>query len=343
MSPQTLAQFIPLADLSDDALEQAAALATTVGLEPGQVLFRKGSTGAHSFYLLSGEVALDADDQRAPLIVKAGSETAHHPLSRLKPRVYSCVARTACKLVRFADDDLDHLVARDQATAYEVTEFEGDDPQWMFDLLGNPAFASVPPGNLHTLFGRFESISARAGEVILEQGGAGDYYYLIRSGSVRVTRSAGEGKTVTLADLQPGQGFGEEALISGEPRNATVTMLSDGELMRLPAEDFDSLLREPLVHRINLAQGAELIKHGAQLIDVRLESEFKEGSLKGSINLPLYLLRLKAGNLDRKRTYILFCQSGRRSSAAAFLLTQRGFDARVLDGGLDALSKPAAR
>jgi rhodanese-related sulfurtransferase len=119
-------------------------------------------------------------------------------------------------------------------------------------------------------------------------------------------------------------------------------MISTGELMRLPAADFDTLLREPLVHRVNLAQGAELIKHGAQLIDVRLEAEFKEGSLKGSTNLPLYLLRLKANSLDRKRTYILFCQSGRRSAAAAFLLTQRGFDARVLEGGLAALSKPAA-
>jgi CRP-like cAMP-binding protein len=339
MTKQELAQFIPLADLSDDALTQAAGLAASIALETGQVLFRKGAHDARSFYLLAGEVGLDSEDGSLPLRVKAGSETARHPLSRLKPRTYTCVAHTDSKLVGFSDDDLDHLVARDQATAYEVTEFDGDDPQWMFDLLSNPAFKQVPPGNLHTLFGRFEAMPVQAGQVILEQGGMGDYYYLIRSGSARVTRNASDGKLITLADLQPGQGFGEEALISGDPRNASVTMLSAGELMRLPAADFDTLLREPLVHRVNLAQGAELIKHGAQLIDVRLEAEFAEGSLKGSTNLPLYLLRLKANTLDRKRTYILFCQSGRRSAAAAFLLTQRGFDARVLDGGLAALNK----
>jgi len=339
MTTQELAQFIPLADLSGEALAQAAGLATSRTLDAGCVLFRKGSQDARSFYLLAGEVALDSEDGSAPLLVKAGSETARHPLARLKPRTYTCVARTACNLVSFSDDDLDHLVARDQATAYEVTEFDGDDPQWMFDLLSNPAFSQVPPGNLHRLFGRFEAMPVAAGQVILSQGQPGDYYYLIRSGSARVTRDAGEGKVIKLAELQPGQGFGEEALISGEPRNATVTMLSAGELMRLPAADFDSLLREPLVHRVSLAQGAELIKHGAQLIDVRLEAEFAEGSLKGSSNVPLYLLRLRANGLDRKRTYILFCQSGRRSSAAAFLLTQRGFDARVLDGGLAALSK----
>ena len=343
MNANDISHLIPLSELSGDALAQATGLAAGITLEAGQVLFRKGSNDAKWFYLLSGELTLDSEVGSPPLRVKSGTDTARHPVSRLKPRAYTCQARTPCELVFFSDDALEHLVARDQATAYEVTEFEGDDPQWMFDLLSNPAFSKVPPGNLHTLFGRFESIQAEAGEVIVRQGEPGDYYYLIRSGSARVTRNAGENKEILLAELQPGQGFGEEALISGDPRNATVTMSSAGELMRLPAAEFDLLLREPLVHHVNLAQGAELIKQGAQLIDVRLEAEFKEGSLKGSINLPLYLLRLKANNLDRNRPCILFCQSGRRSSAAAFLLTQRGFDARVLEGGLAGLTKPAAK
>jgi len=337
MNTSEIAHLIPLSDLSGDALAQAAKLAAAVTLEPGQVLFRKGAYDARTFYLLEGEIALDSDDDTPPLRVKAGSDAARHPVARLKPRAYTCAAQAPSTLVFFSDDDLDHLVARDQATAYEVTEFEGDDPQWMFDLLSNPAFTKVPPGNLHTLFGRFEAMSAAAGEVIVQQGEPGDYYYLIRSGSARVTRHAGENKEILLAELKPGQGFGEEALISGDPRNASVIMSSAGELVRLPAAEFDALLREPLVQHVSLVQGAELIKQGAKLIDVRLEAEFAAGSLKGSINLPLYLLRLKANNLDRKRPCILFCQSGRRSSAAAFLLAQRGFDARVLEGGLDAL------
>ena len=115
-------------------------------------------------------------------------------------------------------------------------------------------------------------------------------------------------------------------------------MASTGELIRLLAAEFDTLLRESLDHHVNLSQGAELIKHAAKLIDVRLEAEFAAGSLKDSINLPLYLLRLRANKLDHKRPCVLFCQSGRRSSAAAFLLAQRGFDSRVLEGRLDALA-----
>jgi CRP-like cAMP-binding protein len=339
MNASEIAHLIPLSDLSGDALKQAAGLAAAVTLEPGQVLFRKGAVDGRTFYLLEGEILLDSEDDTPPLRVKAGSDAALHPVARLKPRAYTCGAREPSTLVFFSDDDLDHLVARDQATAYEVTEFEGDDPQWMFDLLSNPAFSKVPPAHLHTLFGRFEPVPVSAGQVILRQTDAGDYYYLIRTGRARVTRAAADGKEIVLAELQPGQGFGEEALISGEPRNATVTMISDGELMRLPAADFDALLREPLVQRITLAEGAQLMKQGAQLIDVRLEAEYRAGSLKHSINLPLYLLRLKASSLNRNRPCILFCQSGRRSSAAAFLLTQRGFDARVLEGGLASLNK----
>lgn len=76
-------------------------------------------------------------------------------------------------------------------------------------------------------------------------------------------------------------------------------------------------------------------------MDVRLEDESKQGTLRDSLNLPLYLLRLKAASLDPKKKYILFCQHEERSSAAAFLLAQRGLDAYVLNGGLAGL-KPGA-
>ena len=343
MTPAELSRFVPLSDLSRPAQAQAVKLARSMQLSPGQVAFRKGETDIYSCYLLTGEILLDAGDGSPPQKLQATDRAACHPLSRQKPRLHTVTAAGDCQLLLFADEDLDDLLTRDQTTAYEVTEFEGDDPQWMFQLLSNPAFCNIPPGNLHKLFGRFESLPVATGQVVVRQGDPGDYYYLIRSGSARVTRRTQEGKEVALAGLQAGQGFGEEALISGYPRNATVSMTTAGELMRLPATDFDSLLKTPLVREITLAQGADLIRHGAQLIDVRLETEFKTGSLKDAINLPLYLLRLKSGSLDRKRTYILLCQSGRRSAAAAFLLSQRGFDARVLAGGLDALGKQGTK
>jgi rhodanese-related sulfurtransferase len=184
-----------------------------------------------------------------------------------------------------------------------------------------------------------------AGQELIRQGEVGDYYYLIRAGSAEVTRAAKDGKAVLLARLEPGQGFGEEALISGEPRNASVTMLSQGLLMRLAASDFLTLLQEPLVHQVAPEDAAAMVRRrGAVLLDVRMEDEYRQGSLKGSLNLPLYLLRLRVKALDPAPPYIVYCQTGRRSSIAAFLLAQRGFDAHVLAGGLDAMniSHPAS-
>lgn len=336
-------RFVPLNGLSEEGLSAAAGLARRIRLDAGQTLFRQGEHDDARYYLLSGEVSLEAGDGGAPLHIRADSEAARHPLARLKPRRYTGRASGACELLGFPEAVLENLVARDQATAYEVTEFEGDDPAWMFDLLRNPAFARVPPANLHTLFARFEAMPVAAGQAVIRQGEAGDYYYLIRRGRARVERQTGAGAPLRLAELEAGQGFGEEALISGEARNATVSMLGDGQLMRLAADDFHAQLQAPLVRLVDEAEALRLLREGgAQTVDVRLEDEYRHGSLPGALNIPLYLLRVKAAALPRDRLYILFGHGERRASTAAFLLAQRGFDTRVLRGGLAGLKKPLA-
>ena len=52
--------------------------------------------------------------------------------------------------------------------------------------------------------------------------------------------------------------------------------------------------------------------------------------------MPLYLLRMKLATLDAKTTYICCCDTGRRSSVAVFVLTQKGFEAYVLEKGIPA-------
>lgn len=222
---------------------------------------------------------------------------------------------------------------------YQVIEFEGDDPQWMCELLNNPAFAKVPPGQVQGLIERFQPLEVAVGHVVLRQGDPGDYYYLIRRGRARVTRIGPGGKDIVLADLGPGCSFGEEALISGERRNATVTMVERGLLMRLTADDFDALLRLSLVQGLDAAAACELLEQGALLLDVRLEDESRRDRLPGAVNIPLYLLRIRAAQFDRERPLLLVCDDGRRSATAAFLLAQMGFDTRVLTASLDELRR----
>ena len=230
-------------------------------------------------------------------------------------------------------------LGHDGNDGYQVTEFEGDDPQWMFELATNPAFARIPAENLQKLFERFVPMEAVAGQVLVRQDDVGDFYYLIRQGTAQVTRRPPGGQDMVLAELGPGQGFGEEALISGRKRNASVTMLADGQFMRLAAEDFEVLLRLPLVKVLNADEAIGLLRGGGQLVDVRSEDEFHQGSLKGAINIPLSQLRAEAQQMDRQRPYLLFCDNGRRAATAAFLLAQRGFETHVLAAGELGLKK----
>ena len=111
-------------------------------------------------------------------------------------------------------------------------------------------------------------------------------------------------------------------------------MLADGVLMRLNKQDFRELMNEPLLQWVSYERAREIIARGGRWLDVRLPSEHQNLSIEGSLNIPLYFIRLKLTTLDRKIPYVVYCDTGRRSSAAAYILVERGFDAYVLTGGL---------
>ena len=70
-----------------------------------------------------------------------------------------------------------------------------------------------------------------------------------------------------------------------------------------------------------------------QWIDVRTQDEFEQGHMPGALNMPLNLLKLKSRMLEADRHLVVYCNSGRRSEAAAYLLGQDGFKVSALAGG----------
>jgi CRP-like cAMP-binding protein len=96
----------------------------------------------------------------------------------------------------------------------------------------------------------------KKGTVIARQGAAGDLAFIIATGRAEVTR---DGKR--LARLGPGDVVGELSLIDGEPRSATVTALSDLEVLELDRRDLAKLLRKvPLVVRKLLESMAQRLR-----------------------------------------------------------------------------------
>lgn len=331
-----IAQLVPLNSLSTDNFKDLAQRLRPEQLGAGRTLFRQGDRDKVAFYLLEGELEL-RDSGKAPTLLQADSAAARHPLAPQQPRTLTAVARTDITIIRIDTDLLDILLTWDQSAGYVVADLEAelpaDDADWMTRMLASKVFYQVPPANIQEIFRRMEAVPVTAGEVIVRQGEPGDYYFVLRQGEAEVTRRAPNGSSVRLAQLKQGAGFGEEALLADGDRNATVTMRTDGLLMRLSKADFDALLKAPLMQELDFAAAVQQVNDGARWLDVRLESEYQNGALPGSLNIPLYLLRLRLRELDPAQSYVLCCDTGRRSAVAAYLLSEAGFEVRILGGG----------
>lgn len=366
ISVEQLKIFEPISSLSLERLEELQGLVDVEDLGIGVSIFREGDVDDQSVYLLDGEVHLTSDsDQTQNTIISHKVDDAKHPLAEGQPRQLNCTAMTLVKVLRVDNSILDYMLTWDQlAVAEEKSEVkkepdveidpeiektivaetkevpasvsdvvdventEEDGRNWIRRMRHIMAFKNMPPANIKSLLQRMETISVDKDEVIIEQGSLGDFYYVLTEGEALVTR------TVELASLAAGASFGEEALISGSKRNASVTMATDGQLMRLAKSDFNELLKEPLLDRVTPEEAQVRVAKGNVWLDVRHVTEYNHSHLKNAINIPLHELRLRMKELNKDKEFICYCGTGRRSSAAAFLLVQNGFKVVVLIGGV---------
>jgi len=336
-----LRTFSPLDGLKRDNLAALARKVQIRELSPQQILFKEGDTEKRTVYVVSGSLELICDG-KVEEIIKGGTAAARNPVAAVFPRRVSARARDRVQYISIDSDLLDVMLTWDQTGSYEVSELNdqgdasgGDD--WMTKLLQTKAFHKIPPANIQAIFMRMQQINYKAGDVVLKQGAEGDYFYVLTRGRCLVTRETPLNKDgIKLAELGVGDTFGEEALISDAKRNATVTMTTDGAVMRLGKDDFRNLLNEPMLDWVSLSEGEEIVKNGGLWLDVRLPSEFENNHKEGAINIPLYFIRLKINALDQSKKYVLCCDTGRRSSAGAYILSERGYQSYVLKGGINA-------
>jgi len=327
----------PINSLNPENVQELISKVSAVPVESGHYVFKKGDTEKNHVYVLQGEIEL-VHDKKVVKLIKAGTPEGLRPIAQSFPRPFSARAKGSAVIIRINSDMLDIMLTWDQTGSYmvETVEEEDDETDWMSRILHTRAFHRIPPANIQAMFMRMESVNYNAGDKVIDQDEEGDYFYIIKEGRCLVTRSTPANPNgVKLATLSVGDSFGEEALISDTTRNATVTMLSAGHLMRLKKEDFNSLLNEPLLNWVSYQEGIKVVAAGGIWLDVRLPDEHKAKSIKGSINIPLIFLRMKASSLDKNKKYVIYCDTGRRSSAASFLLNEKEIETFVLTDGVD--------
>lgn len=315
-------ELVPLKQLSEAAHARFALLARMESRNSGEVIFQKGDTAQVTVYLLEGEVTLNSPlspEER----IRAHSETACYPLAHHFPRHVTVRAVSRVKLL-VIDGDVGTL----------IDSLMSEPGKWKTDWLKSPLLARLSHRHLDDLFDRMQEITVQAGQTIIHQDETADCYYVIKQGRCSVSRRpAPRARDVKLAELTAGHGFGEEALITNATRNASITMMEDGVLLRLSKDDFIASLAKPLLQHMSYE---ELLSHRhAVLVDVRTPEEFETDGLIGSLNMPMPVLRLKAHRLDPQRVYVVYSNTGHFSTAAAFILLQQGLDAYVLKGGLN--------
>lgn len=332
-----LRTLIPFHLLPEEQLQTLEEKGRFLRVAGRTTLFKRDSLEAFSYWVVSESIDLVAEDHSV-VKVQAGTQRAKSALDNTTPHSHSAVAAKDAVVFKMSKTVADLMVEMAKVDNYLVSDVQDTHEavaDWMSGLLSSPLFELVPPANIAAMFGTFVRVQKAAGEAVVTQGERGDYFYVIRSGTAKVEQTIG-GETRVLANLSVGATFGEDALISEVPRNATVTMTSPGILMRLSKEKFDSLLHTPIMQKLEVNDADSLMRDRdvkSMFLDVRGPAEYQGSEIADCINIPLLQLRDRLGELDRDTIYITRCDGGKRAFLAAFILNSKGIGAYVRKEG----------
>ena len=107
-----------------------------------------------------------------------------------------------------------------------------------------PLFRRLTPAELEQLAAEVDQVRFSGNETIFNEQDKGDALYVVDSGSVRIWVLDEDVKPVTLAELKPGEFFGELAVLDRGPRSTNATAIGDTVLHRLSSDDFQKFLIE---------------------------------------------------------------------------------------------------
>ncbi|GFO72496.1 hypothetical protein BJAS_P2789 [Bathymodiolus japonicus methanotrophic gill symbiont] len=167
---------------------------------------------------------------------------------------------------------------------------------------------------------------------------------LIKKGRCSLSRKASDQtKEIIYQELSAGDTFGEQEILLDEPRNMTVTAVSDMQASRIDAERFIKFIKFPALKYIDY-KDLELEREqdpDLLVLDIHSVEEYKKSHIEGSHNVPFFRLRLSINELKQAQARIVVCADSRLSEAAAFELIKQGVNALVLNDGMQSTVKQA--
>jgi rhodanese-related sulfurtransferase len=319
--------FHPYVHLGPAADDQITDGVRFIGLRPGEQMSIPGE--GQRISVLAGRIETASD--RAVLDAE---RTRQHPYP--VPHGGTGLRALTEALLAVADGEFLDLLISWEELERGAGGVAGVVGQRLSRLHRAVAFRRLPLECVESALARMTPRRVSAGEDIVRQGEPGDAFYVIWEGRAEVWQAGPyDDAPRKVAERGSGDSFGDDALITGGSRSATVRMITDGELLVLAREDFLDLMSRPLVEQVDPTVAGSMLDTGWRAVDVRYPEEFEDGHIPGATLLPLHELRERCDRvLSRTQAYVAVCLSGKRSAVAALLLTQRGFKAVSLKNGL---------
>jgi CRP-like cAMP-binding protein len=221
-----------LAELPPGRLLEVARAMRALDVAAGTSVVRQGERGDRFYVVVRGafEVLVDGQPQ---VRLGPGEYFGERALLDRAPRAATVVAAEPGRLFALGGTAFEALLARDLALRARLAAALA----YRADVANIELFRGLGPGELDVLLARLIPLEIGAGETIVRQSEPGERFFIIRSGGVEVVRDG-----AVLAQLGPGDTFGEIALLLHLPRTASVIATRQTHLLALEAHDFHDLL-----------------------------------------------------------------------------------------------------
>jgi rhodanese-related sulfurtransferase len=329
-----LSNLVPLNEVDESERDALRSYAQLVSLKPNELLVMRPDESV--FYLLSGAFQPEKSDGSAGEIRNAEDWQAFEPNHALPAVRRAHAGAAGAELVRIDRGRLGTLLAWSELRAGNNASALPN--EWLPAILRSELLARLPGETLQAAMTRAVATRVAKHERLVSEGDPGDDYFLIVEGEFSAHRETGSGLSLLIAQMYPGDSFGEEALLTNTPRNASVEADTAGTVLRLGKEDFIAFVSGEVGSSISPEAALTALADGALCLDVRTSDEFAHDGREGARNIPLLELRDARDTLKDNRRYVVLCDSGRRAAAATFLMGQWGLDAASVSGGMVALA-----
>ncbi len=331
-------RFLPLSTIPNHMRDELLQHAMSASFDVYSNIIKHSEKKVLYHYLIDGYADIrHSFDKRTN--ISSSDPKCVYPLEELIKDGGVVRAITPCKVLIINRSYLNEILIRMESPTKTIqindrnTHDEGIDDNykadWMSLFYRSPLAMNLSPAQTQQVFAKLENVEVFSGETVVKCHTKGNFFYILKEGYAEVVSEKFGPFKGRSFELEPGDYFGDEALVANTIRNANVVMTSDGVLGRMSQTNFQSTIKDALVTTPTIDEFEAF--HKPIYCDVRLPLEYRMKHLPHSINIPVGKIRKNLDSFDKNLVYVITPEGGLRSELAVYLMRQSGIEAYYMD------------